>query len=395
MESLNREKAASAGGIAEDAAAAPAASPIELSLACGEHLRVHRFSVREAISSPFTVQLLARSPDPCLDLKAIAGQPAALRVASGYRFAHRGERLWSGLCHHARLVQAVDIRPGEVGLSTYEISIVPSLWLLTQRSDYRVFQHLSLPDIARTLLEGWAGAGFGMFALPRVGQEVLVAFLDGDPDQPIVIGRVSNALNPPPLKLPEEKTQSAWRSASSPGGGGFNEIRFEDRRDGELVSMHAARDLRARVEQDEGLAVGRHRTKTVGGDESARTEGRVVVYVGQDAHLTVEGELRERIGGTRSLIVEGSLHQQVGGAAALEAVGRARDRHRAHGRGAGGRRRDDRDGRAGWRGDRGRRAARWGGRCRDRRAGVPVSLADDPRRSVGPGRGRACEHELP
>jgi type VI secretion system secreted protein VgrG len=169
--------------------------------------------------------------------------------------------------------------------------------------------------------QGWAGAGFGMFALPRVGQEVLVAFLDGDPDQPIVVGRVPNALNPMPVRLPEEKTQSAWRSASSPGGDGFNEIRFEDRRGAEVVSLHAARDLRARIEQDEAISIGRARTKSVGGDESARTEGRVVLYVGQDAHLTVEGELRERIGGTRSLTVEADRHEAVAGAAALAAGG--------------------------------------------------------------------------
>jgi len=83
--------------------------------------------------------------------------------------------------------------------------------------------------------QGWAGAGFGLFALPRVGQEVLVAFMAGDPDPPVVVGRVSNALNPPPLKLPDERTQSVWRSASSPGGGGFNEIRLEDRRGSELT----------------------------------------------------------------------------------------------------------------------------------------------------------------
>jgi type VI secretion system secreted protein VgrG len=84
--------------------------------------------------------------------------------------------------------------------------------------------------------QGWAGAGYGMFALPRVGQEVLVAFLDGDPDQPIVVGRVPNALNPLPIRLPEERTQSAWRSASSVGRVQRDPLRGCARERGRLVA---------------------------------------------------------------------------------------------------------------------------------------------------------------
>jgi type VI secretion system secreted protein VgrG len=156
---------------------------LDLSLACGERLRVHQFSVREAVSSLFDVRVLARSPDPCVDLKAIVGQPAALRITSGYNFAREGERLWSGLCHHARLVQAVDLGPGEVGLSTYEIAIAPLLWLLTQRSDYRVFQHLSPPDIVRSVLEGFrVPASWHLYAddHPRLAYKVQVGETDFD-----------------------------------------------------------------------------------------------------------------------------------------------------------------------------------------------------------------------
>ncbi|EYF03899.1 VgrG protein [Chondromyces apiculatus DSM 436] len=159
--------------------------------------------------------------------------------------------------------------------------------------------------------QGWAGPGMGLFALPRVGQEVLVGFLGGDPDQPVVVGRLSNPLNAPPLKLPEERTQSAWRSGSSPGGAGFNEIRFEDSGGAELLSVRAERDL--------GLVVRRDRAVAVGGDEVARVEGRQVLFVGEDAHLTTAGERRERVGGTRSLTVEGDQHAQVGGLSALGA----------------------------------------------------------------------------
>jgi len=572
-------------------------SLIHLTLACGERLHVHRFSVRESLSSPFTVTVLARSPDPCIDFSAVVGQPAALRVAGA-------ERGWSGLCRHIRLVQAVDLGPAEVGLSTYEIAVVPRLWLLSQRIRSRIFQHLSIPDIARAVLEawrlqatwrldaathprlvykvqygetdldflsrlleeagiayafthdgdgdtdgdgsrlllsdaihesaprrdapishvespaertprefvtrlsieegirtdaltirdhdfqrpawallgearrrltdgggplerysyqpgaflverdgtahedrygallaaraldgeradrcvisfdtnaidlhagqvvtveghprpeldprvgllitslsidgsphgdwmiratavpastpwrparrtpkprlsgvqsgvvvgppgqeihtdehgrvrvqfpwdrdaqgscwlrvaqGWAGAGLGLFALPRLGQEVLVAFLDGDPDAPIVVGRVANALNPMPLKLPEDGTQSVWRSATTPGGDGFNEIRIEDKKGVELVSVRAERDM--------AISVRNHRAVVVGGSETARTEGRLTGYVGQDAHLTIEGEQRAWIGAKQSVTVEGDQHQHIAGSAALDAGG--------------------------------------------------------------------------
>src|SRR5690606_18566106 len=73
----------------------------------------------------------------------------------------------------------------------------------------------------------WAGTGFGGINIPRVGQEVVVDFLNGDPDRPIVIGRVFTQLQPVPFKLPEAKTQSGWKSNSTTGTGGYNEIMFE------------------------------------------------------------------------------------------------------------------------------------------------------------------------
>ncbi|MCC6555973.1 MAG: type VI secretion system tip protein VgrG [Polyangiaceae bacterium] len=500
------------------------ASRVDLSLGCGEALRVHRFAVREELSAPFGVRVLARSPDPTLALGSVLGQPTALRIA-------HAERSWSGICHRVRLVQSVELGAAEAGLSTYEIEIVPRLWLLGERTRYRIFQHLAIPDVVRAVLgewdieaesridaaqhprlvykvqygesdlsfvsrlleeagiaygvdddggetsrlvlsdaihrsaprrahalvhvespnervqrdfatcvsidgrvrpeavsfrdhdfrrpawnllgasrapteeraalerwlyrpgavlvegaaaraelhddrygaqlaaraleaeradccvvsfktsaadlrpgtivtveghprpeldprvgllvtsiaidgapqgdwtvrvtavpastpwrparrtpkptvhgvetatvigppgeeihtdehgrvrvqfpwdreaqgscwlrvaQGWAGAGLGLFALPRVGQEVMVGFLSGDPDQPIVVGRVSNALNPAPLKLPAERSQSVWRSGTTPGGEGWSEIRIEDMKGAELLSIRAERDM--------------------------------------------------------------------------------------------------------------------------------------------------------
>jgi type VI secretion system secreted protein VgrG len=82
--------------------------------------------------------------------------------------------------------------------------------------------------------QGWAGKQWGMFFLPRIGQEVVVSFLDGDPDRPLVTGCVYNAEQTVPYTLPDNRTQSGIKTDSSKGGGGFNEIRFEDKKGEEL-----------------------------------------------------------------------------------------------------------------------------------------------------------------
>lgn len=128
--------------------------------------------------------------------------------------------------------------------------------------------------------QGWAGAGFGMMALPRVGQEVLVSFFGGDPDQPVIVGRVFNGTSPVPLKLPEHKTVSTWRSDSTPGSDGFNEIRFEDAKGSERVYMQAERDLERLVKVDEVITVGGSRSKVVAINESESTGVNRTVSVG-------------------------------------------------------------------------------------------------------------------
>ena len=117
--------------------------------------------------------------------------------------------------------------------------------------------------------QGWAGSGFGMIALPRVGQEVLVAFLEGNPDHPVVVGRLFNATSPVPYDLPANKTKSGWKSDSTPGSGGFNEIMFEDAKGREMVYVQAERDLEKLVKRNEAIAVGNDRRTSVGAvDES-------------------------------------------------------------------------------------------------------------------------------
>jgi type VI secretion system secreted protein VgrG len=119
--------------------------------------------------------------------------------------------------------------------------------------------------------QGWAGVGFGAIMLPRIGQEVLVGFLEGDPDQPIIVGRVFNNTNQVPYKLPEHKTRSTWKSDSSLGSDGFNEILFEDLKHKELVYEQAQKNLRRLVKNDEAITVGKNRQKLVKGNELETT----------------------------------------------------------------------------------------------------------------------------
>jgi uncharacterized protein involved in type VI secretion and phage assembly len=117
--------------------------------------------------------------------------------------------------------------------------------------------------------QGWAGSGFGMIAIPRVGQEVLVSFLEGDPDHPVVVGRLYNATARPPYDLPAHKTRSGWKSDSTPGSGGYNELMFEDAKGKELVRGQAERDLETVVKRNEARSVGVDRRTSIGAvDES-------------------------------------------------------------------------------------------------------------------------------
>jgi len=182
---------------------------------------------------------------------------------------------------------------------------------------------------------GWGGQGYGMVSLPRVGQEVLVSFLEGDPDCPTVVGRTYNTAQPTPYNLPQDMTRSSWKSNSSPGSDGFNEIMFEDKAGSELVWQHAQKDRNRLVKNDEFATIGNDRQKYVKNDETEKTEGMAKQFigkamdmitamtknetVGQDVHQTVMGSRREQIVGKQSLTVEKSRHEKVEGAYALEA----------------------------------------------------------------------------
>lgn len=174
--------------------------------------------------------------------------------------------------------------------------------------------------------QGWAGTGYGMMMIPRIGQEVLVGFLAGDPDQPIVVGRVYNAKQAVPYKLPEHKTRSTWKSDSSSGSDGFNEIMFEDLKGQELVWEQAQRNRRRLVKKDETITIGHDRQKLVKNDESEKTLGNLKVFVGKDQDVVIKQKKRERVEGDSSSRVQGKREQRVEGKESLIVQGERHER---------------------------------------------------------------------
>jgi len=189
--------------------------------------------------------------------------------------------------------------------------------------------------------QAWAGTGFGNIAIPRVGQEVIVDFLNGDPDQPIITGRTYHAANRSPGDLPGTKTQMAIRSQTYKGAG-YNELMFEDQTGQELLSMHAQKDMKTvvlnnrdtDVKVDHSETVGKGQTVTVGKKKEAGHDQKVTVAndreitvdndqthsithddkttVNNDQHLEVTNDRHKKIGNDQHNAVTGDDHEKVG-----------------------------------------------------------------------------------
>lgn len=142
----------------------------------------------------------------------------------------------------------------------------------------------------------WAGKNWGAMWIPRIGHEVIVDFLEGNPDKPIIIGRVYHGDNQPPYKLPQDKTKSTIKSDCSKGGGGSNEIRFEDLKDSEEVFIHAQKDMNEVIENNMTTTVGADRTESVGGNrtrtvkkkEEITIEETQTIVIGKGCSITVK-----------------------------------------------------------------------------------------------------------
>ncbi len=153
----------------------------------------------------------------------------------------------------------------------------------------------------------WAGAGYGATTLPRAGQEVLVGFAGGDPERPIIVGRLYTAQNPVPYKLPENKTQSGWKTNSTGGTGGFNELMFEDKKGDELVRMRAQKNLATKVQNDERRTVDNDRSTTVGRDEQRTVGGNRTRTIDRDGTKSVFGSNDSLVSGDASQTLASSF----------------------------------------------------------------------------------------
>jgi len=147
----------------------------------------------------------------------------------------------------------------------------------------------------------WAGEGFGMVHLPRIGQEVIVAFLGGNPEEPVIVGRMFTNLNRPPFTLPEAKNESGIRTKSVPETGGYNLLRFVDTANEELVDARAEKDSRNRVNHDKALSVGHDRLMEIENDDTERVGGTQREWVGKDQVTRVTDNSLSTVGKDRTL----------------------------------------------------------------------------------------------
>jgi type VI secretion system secreted protein VgrG len=161
----------------------------------------------------------------------------------------------------------------------------------------------------------WAGKSFGFVQIPRIGQEVVVDFLEGDPDQPLITGRVYNAEQMPPWELPANATQSGVLTRSSKGGayGNANAIRFEDKKGSEQLWIHAEKNMDIEVENDETHWVGHDRTKTIDHDETTHVKHDRTETVDNNETITIGVNRTESVGSNETITIGSNRSISVGG----------------------------------------------------------------------------------
>ncbi len=152
----------------------------------------------------------------------------------------------------------------------------------------------------------WAGKNWGSINIPRIGQEVIVEFLEGDPDRPIITGRVYNAEQMPPYTLPDNQTRTTFMTRSSKGGSSsnYNELRFEDKKGSEQIFLHAEKDLDVRVKNDSREYVANDRSLIVKGNQNESVDG--------DQNITISGNQAEKVAQNLSLQVGQNLNEKSG-----------------------------------------------------------------------------------
>jgi len=181
--------------------------------------------------------------------------------------------------------------------------------------------------------QNWAGKKWGAIYIPRIGHEVIVEHEEGDPDRPLITGRVYNGANMPPYDLPSNMTMSTLKSLSSKGGGGFNELRFEDKKDSEQIFVHAERNQDTRVKNDAFEWIGNERHLIVKKKQFEQVEGEkhLIVKAGEggsgdqfekvegDKHQKVQGDHNQKVNGTLSIHADSDIQEKAGMNYALDA----------------------------------------------------------------------------
>ncbi|KQH87870.1 type VI secretion protein VgrG [Vibrio furnissii] len=158
--------------------------------------------------------------------------------------------------------------------------------------------------------QGWAGSQYGMIAIPRIGHEVIVSFLNGDPDQPIVTGRTYHATNTAPYALPDNKTKTVLRTETHQGQG-YNELSFEDQAGSEQIYLHAQKDFDGLIENDH--------TSVIQHDKHLTVENDRFTLIKNNQHLTLGGESRTKIVADRSVEIAGASQNKVAKLIAVQA----------------------------------------------------------------------------
>ncbi len=156
----------------------------------------------------------------------------------------------------------------------------------------------------------WSGKNWGGIYIPRVGQEVIVQFLEGDPDQPIVVGTVYNAENMPPYSLPAEKNKAGIKSDSTTGGGGYNEFVLDDSKGQELIGVHAEKDMDTVIENNESLHVKNCRDTKIDVDRDEKVGRNTTEKIGQNWKVTAGSRIEFVCGASKIVMTPGSIKIQ-------------------------------------------------------------------------------------
>ncbi len=159
----------------------------------------------------------------------------------------------------------------------------------------------------------WGGKGYGSISVPRIGNEVVVAFEEGDPDRPLVLASVYNADQMPPFGLPDAGIQMGMKSRSSPGGGGANEITMTDTKGSEMMNIHAQFDQVTTVQNDQTNTINNNRTTAVAVDDAESVGSNQSIDVGADQTTNVGGNRTEEVGGNQEVTIGGNSDTSVGG----------------------------------------------------------------------------------